>query len=134
MQNIMTDIPFRAPNGAANAYGAVIRHTESARDIEYRVFERITAALEDALPAETHFTQRIIAVHDNRALWQTLAHDLAGDDNGLPDQLRANLIGLAIWVTRESDRVISQSASLRDLININHTIMTGLRPAAREAN
>ncbi len=134
MQNTMTELSFALSNGAANAYGAIIRQTESARDIEYRVFERVTAALEAALPAETHFTRRIVAVHDNRALWQTLACDLADDDNGLPPELRANLIGLAIWVTRESDRVIIQSASLRDLIDINHTIMQGLRPASRDAN
>ena len=122
------------PNGASSAYGAVIRHTESAREIEYRVFEQVTSSLESAEKPETHFMQKIRATHDNRALWQTLACDLAGSDNGLPVGLRANLIGLALWVTKETDRVISQSASLRDLIEINHKIMQGLRPVPRDAN
>jgi flagellar protein FlaF len=134
MQNSTSDSVFSAPNGARNAYGSIIRHTESARDIEYRVFEQVTAALEAALPENTHFTQKIRAVHDNRALWQTLACDLAGEDNGLPAALRANLISLAIWVTRESDRVLIQGATLHDLISINYKIMQGLRPAARDAN
>jgi flagellar protein FlaF len=134
MQNTRTDSHFGASNGAANAYGAIIRYTESARDIEYRVFERVTAALEAALPPDTHFTQKIRAVHDNRALWQTLACDLASDDNDLPLLLRANLISLAIWTTRESDRVIVQGASLSGLIDINHKIMQGLRPAPQDAH
>ena len=122
------------PNGASAAYGAIIRHTESAREIEYRVFEWVTSALEAALVPGAHFTQKIRATHDNRALWQTLACDLAEDDNGLPEALRANLISLAIWVTRETDRVILQGVPLDDLIDINHKIMQGLRPAARDAS
>jgi flagellar protein FlaF len=134
MQNSTSEPVLARPHGASTAYGAIIRHTESAREIEYRVFEQVTSALEATLAPDTHFTQKIRATHDNRALWQILASDLAGDDNGLPDALRANLIGLAIWVTRETDRVITRGASPRDLIDINYKIMQGLRPAAREAN
>ena len=43
--------------------------------------------------------------------------------------LRARLISLAIWVTGESDRAMS-GASLQPMIDINHMIMRGLRPAS----
>jgi flagellar protein FlaF len=133
MQNLTDDQPIFRPNGAASAYGAVIRTTESGRDIEYRVFERVTAALQSAQCPEAHFTQKIKAAHDNRQLWQTLACDLADKDNALPPDLRARLIGLSIWVTRETDRALRSDGSLQDLIDINRTIMPGLQPAIRGA-
>lgn len=125
--------PLAAAGGAASAYGAVIRHTEDPRDIEYRVFEQITSALEAAALVEAHFTARIQAVHRNRELWQTLASDLADAQNALPDETRAGLLSLAIWVTRETDRVMHHGASLDDLIDINRSIMQGLRPGPQES-
>jgi flagellar protein FlaF len=125
--------PLAASNGAVSAYGSVIRHTEDPRDIEFRVFEQITSALEAAAPAEAHFTARIQAVHRNRELWQTLAGDLADAENALPDETRAGLLSLAIWVTRETDRVMHHGAPLDDLIEINRSIMQGLRPGPRES-
>jgi flagellar protein FlaF len=121
------------PNGAAAAYGSVIRTTENPRDIEYRVFEKVTSALELALVPGAHFTQRIQAVHDNRALWQALACDLADDNNAFPQDLRARLVSLAIWVTRESSLVNDDDAPLRAMIDVNRCIMQGLRPVARDA-
>jgi flagellar protein FlaF len=134
MQNSTSEPVITPPNSASSAYGAIIRHTESPREIEYRVFEQVTSALEVAERPGAHFMQRIRATHDNRGLWQTLACDLAGEDNGFPAPLKANLISLAVWVTRETDRVMTEGGSLLDLIDINRTIMQGLRPAARGDN
>ena len=134
MQNSPSEPRLARPNGATTAYGAIIGNTESQREIEYRVFEQVTSALEAAEAPDAHFMQRIHATHNNRALWQTLACDLAGDDNGLPTLLRANLISLALWVTRETDRVMREGGSLLDMIDINHKIMQGLRPTARGDN
>jgi len=134
----MLDMQFQPqlvrPTNAAAAYGNIIRETESSRDIEYRVFERVTAALEAADEPAAHFTQKIKAAHDNRLLWQTLAADLADDGNALPATLRAHLIGLAIWVGREAERVPGSAAALRNMATINHTIMQGLRPSGRTSD
>jgi flagellar protein FlaF len=121
------------PNGAASAYGSVIRSTEAPRDIELRVFEKVTAALESASAPNAHFTQKIQAAHDNRVLWQTLAADLAGEDNALPVDLRARLLSLAIWVAREAERVIHEGAGMQDMIEINRSIMLGLRTSSQGA-
>jgi len=133
MLNATEEALLAAPHGAAAAYGTVIRTTETPRDIEFRVFEKVTSALDLALVTDTHFTQRIQAVHDNRALWQTLACDLADDNNAFPADLRARLLSLAIWVTRESSRALDDEASLRAMIDVNRSIMQGLRPAVRDA-
>ena len=134
----MLDMQFqpqlRRPTNVAAAYGNVIRETESSREIEYRVFERVTAALEAAGEPDAHFTQKIKAAHDNRLLWQTLAADLVDDGNALPATLRAHLIGLAIWVGREAEREPASAAALRNMADINHTIMQGLRPSGRPSD
>ncbi len=89
------------PVGPALAYGKIIRNTESARGIEYRVFEDVTAALADAGLPGVAFTDRIAAVHRNRELWLALTSDVANEDNALPDSLRASIISIGIFVFRE---------------------------------
>src|ERR1700722_2595599 len=84
------------PAGAGSIYGKIIRDTERPRDIELRIFEQITTALEAADQPGTHFTVRIAAMHRNRELWQTLTSDLLDEENKLPKSLRASLISLGI--------------------------------------
>ena len=132
MQHSSADT-FLAPlNPAGAAYKAIIRRTDSPRDIEHRVFAQITAELQEAAAPDTHFTKRIKAAHRNRELWQTLACDLVDDDNALPDELRAKLISLAIWVTGETTRVVRDGAPLQALIDINSSIMQGLQGATKK--
>jgi flagellar protein FlaF len=114
------------PGGAGSTYRRIMRETESSRGIELRVFEQITAALEDAEHPGTHFTLRIAAMHRNRELWTTLACDLANDDNELPVSLRARLISLGIWVIGETQRLMRNAASLADLIEVNRSVIRGL--------
>jgi len=121
------------PNTAGSAYNAVIRKTETPRDIEYRVFSQITAALQEAQNPGAHFTTRIRATHRNRELWHALAIDLAGEDNQLPRHVRAQLLSLAIWVSRETKMAQRAGASLQDLIDVNISIMQGLRPQPQSA-
>jgi flagellar protein FlaF len=131
MQYPPTEFAFAPPNGAARAYGAVIRRTESPRAIEHRLFALITAELQAAAAPDAHFTARITAAHRNRELWQTLALDLAEPGNALPDDLRARLISLAIWVGRETQLVIRHGATMQNLIDVNRSIMQGLRPVGQ---
>ena len=129
MQHPSTEASFAPMSGAAAAYGAVIRYTESTRDIEYRVFETVTAALEAAREPGGSFVQKIKALNDNRNLWQALAYDVADGGNPLPDDLRARLISLAIWVSRETDHAMRPGAQSYDptgMIDVNRSIMRGL--------
>ncbi|HUB46834.1 MAG TPA: flagellar biosynthesis regulator FlaF [Acetobacteraceae bacterium] len=132
--NFQVSPPLSSSNGAAAAYGSVIRQTEDPRDIEYRVFEQITSAMQAVASPGTNFATKIRAVHRNRELWQTLAADLAASENALPEELRAGLLNLAIWVTRETDRVMHNGVPLHDLIEINYSIMRGLRPPPAEVS
>jgi flagellar protein FlaF len=122
------------PAGAGSIYGKIIRDTERPRDIELRIFEQITTALEAADQPGTHFTVRIAAMHRNRELWLTLTSDLMDEGNQLPKSLRASLISLGIWVTNETNRAMQNSASLDALIEVNRSIIRGLATASAGAS
>ena len=79
----------------------------------------------------TEIRDSIKAIDWNRRLWITLQSDLAGEDNGFPDELRAQLISLAIWVDKHSRKAMRGEARLAPLISVNRSIMEGLVNAAR---
>ncbi|CAH2605613.1 conserved protein of unknown function (plasmid) [Rhodovastum atsumiense] len=117
-----------AAPSAASVYGNIIRHTESAREIECRVFAQATAALEAASHPAAGLTDRVRALHANRELWTALACDLVDETNALPEQLRANLLSLAIWVNGETTRALREGTPLHDLVETNRAVMLGLCP------
>ncbi len=106
------------------AYQTALEITEEPRDTEYRLFASITRSLMDA---ENHGRAAYIgAVHWNRRLWLTLQSDLMGEDNRLPEALKAQLISLSIWVDKHSSKVLRGDAELGPLIAVNRSIMEGL--------
>ena len=60
-----------------------------------------------------------------------LAADLADPGNGLPDALKAQLLSLARFSLRHSDRVLAGNATSAVLIDVNISIMKGLRGEVR---
>ena len=110
------------------AYQKVQQTTESPRDSEYRLFGKVTSALIEAQGAERLDSKLIEALDWNRRMWSTLAGDCAIDGNGLPEQLRAQIISISIWVSRYSSDIMKGAGETADLIDINKTIMEGLKP------
>ena len=98
----------------------------SPRDAEYDIFSRVTRMLRQA-PRKADNTDTIQAVHKNSELWTILASDLADPGNGLPDQVKAGLISLAGFAIRHGQAVMAGSAQTDPLIDINMTVMRGLR-------
>lgn len=114
------------------AYQKVQSTTETPRDTEHRVFARVTGMLMDARSSGERGIKLIDAIDKNRRFWSMLAADCASDANGLPEQTRAQIISLSIWVSKYSGMVTRDKQSLDPLIDINKTIMEGLalRPVA----
>ncbi|MDO9525518.1 MAG: flagellar biosynthesis regulator FlaF, partial [Gemmobacter sp.] len=56
-----------------------------------------------------------------------LAADVAETDNGLPGPLRAQLFYLYEFASEHSRKVLSGSASVEVLVDINTAVMRGLR-------
>jgi len=119
---------------ARSAYASAAAPIRSDRDSEYAVFARVTHALKSLDETDkTAFPELAGAVSDNQRLWSTLSEDLMQDGNGLPDALRAQLIGLAEFVRRHGMLVLAGKASIVPLIDINTSIMRGLRGNAEAA-
>ncbi|MGR3452368.1 flagellar biosynthesis regulator FlaF [Pseudooceanicola sp.] len=122
------------------AYKRTIRESESPRQIEARVFARITGDLtrhaSDYTAAPTNEARaRVLAgglraaLMENQKLWIALRDDLASDGNGLPPQLRAQLLSIALWVERQTLQVVGGKPGLQPLIEVNQSILAGLSRA-----
>ncbi len=98
------------------------------RATEYQAFARITSRMKAANEGRGRRVKAIAqTVYENRQLWKILTVDLADDKNGLPDQLRAQLLSLAEFTNQHSSKVLSGEAKMDVLIEINTAVMRGLR-------
>lgn len=62
-----------------------------------------------------------------RRLWTVFIEDLAHSENALPDQLRADIISIGLWVVKEADRLReARSNDVMQLIEINRLIRDAL--------
>ncbi|CAM3319926.1 flagellar biosynthesis regulator FlaF [Paracoccus nototheniae] len=100
------------------------------RDAEYDIFSRVTRMLRQS-PGKADNQETIQAVFKNSQLWTLLATDLAEPANGLPDATKAGLISLAGFAIRHGQAVMAGQATTEALIDINMTIMRGLRGEVR---
>ncbi|HTQ12572.1 MAG TPA: flagellar biosynthesis regulator FlaF [Rhizomicrobium sp.] len=112
------------------AYQNTQKITESPRDNEYRLFGQVTGALIEAQREGARGGPLAEAVDWNRRLWRTLAADCMDDRNQLPQDVRAKIVSLSLWVSKYSKQVTRQGAPMEPLIAINRTIMQGLAGAA----
>jgi len=114
---------------AITTYGLNTRTLKTPRDIEYEVIARITGRLQAQLPHEKGRTSAdlIAALNDNRRLWTAFATDLADSGNGFPPDLRGRLFYLAEFTLRHTVLVLSGAAVADPLVDINTSVMRGLR-------
>ena len=110
------------------AYAKVKPTKEGYRDLEYKVLGTVTGALIKANKQGTELSDKFNAVLWNEKVWNAFRCDLSSPDNQLPDELKASLISLAIWVSKETNRVMDHLADLDGLISINRQVMAGLAP------
>jgi flagellar protein FlaF len=114
---------------SVQAYQQAAARAESPRDIEYRLFGQVTRALMTASEAQAaDIGARMDALDWNRRLWSVLAADCASAGNQLPEQLRANIISLSMWVNRHTSAIMRNEAEFAPLIDVNRMIMQGLEP------
>ena len=110
------------------AYAKVHPTKEGYRDLEYKVLGTVTGALIKASQPGTELSDKFNAVLWNEKVWHAFRCDLSSSENQLPDELKASLISLAIWVSKETNRVMDHLADLDGLISINRQVMAGLAP------
>lgn len=122
-----------------DAYNRTIKSTASPRDVEYRLLGQVTAALmkakgqmEEAKNKPTTMAEVMDALNWNNQVWDTFVEDVGTEGNMLPRELRAAIVSLGIWVSRETGLVTAGEGDIEALISVNKAIMRGLNPARAE--
>ncbi|WP_380874050.1 flagellar biosynthesis regulatory protein FlaF [Sphingomonas sp. DBB INV C78] len=109
-----------------NAYRRAQSIVETPRATEHRLMSQITGELIEARDAGLYGAALMPALHRNREVWGTFATLCGAPGNRLPDELRATIISLALWVERYSSAVATGRDSIDDLIQVNRAIIDGL--------
>ncbi|MFM7344996.1 MAG: flagellar biosynthesis regulator FlaF [Tagaea sp.] len=115
------------------AYGRVQNATENPRSMEYRLLGQVTAALTKARDGNPGTAEFVDAMLWNKKVWDAFIVDLSSEGNRLPKELRAQIIGIGLWVGRETIQVLDGTGDIDALINVNKTIMEGLAPQTGQA-
>ena len=110
------------------AYGRAQNIVENPRSTEYRLLEQVCGALTRARDSKRGTSEFIDALLWNKKVWDAFIIDLSSDGNRLPIELRAQIIGIGLWVGRETIQVLDGTGDIDALLNVNKTIMEGLAP------
>lgn len=109
-----------------SAYQRARQVLETPRSTEHRLLGEITAGLMHARDAGLSGAALMDVLHRNREVWQAFAADCGLPGNGLPAQLRASIVSIALWVDRHISLVMAGREELEPLIEINRLVMQGL--------
>ena len=118
------------------AYKQVMKATAEPRQIEYRLFQNATSKLRDYRGKRGFWevtAELKEALWENQRLWNALRTDLVQPENGLPRELRAQLLSLAAFIDNHTAKVLKGDETVDAIVEINEAIMQGLAPAARES-
>jgi len=110
------------------AYGRAQNIAENPRSTEYRLLAQVCVALTRARDSKRGTAEFVDALLWNKKVWDAFIIDLSSDGNRLPIELRAQIIGIGLWVGRETIQVLDGSGDIDSLITVNKTIMEGLAP------
>lgn len=112
---------------ALEAYRNTQKTAETPRAEEYRRLAELSVALTRA-EKSGDVNARARALLDNQRFWAGLRLSMMSAVNSLPAELRAQFVGLAGWVERETVLASLGHSKLDNLIAVNRQIMEGLKP------
>jgi flagellar protein FlaF len=99
-----------------------------SKDRERQVLDRSIALLASASRQAGYSREAIEAVYYTRRLWIRFIEDLRAPDNQLNEELRANLISIAIWILNETEKIRKrESSNFQGIIDITTIIRDGLK-------
>ena len=107
-----------------DAYRRRKEAAETPRELERRALTTVIGKL--AQGKQQGGTALIEACYLNNKLWTALLVDLSLPENALPDDLKARLISIGIWVQRYTPRAMGGAAPVDPLIAVNRSIAEGL--------
>ena len=109
-------------------YAEVVEDSpQEMRSRERDALGRAVELLEVAAKAGVQTRQGNEALTYLRRLWTIFLDDLGSKGNDLPEEVRAQLISIGIWMMKEIERLrTGATTSFKDLIEINIIIRDGL--------
>ena len=110
------------------AYAQTQKSSMSSREIEAMAFTKAALKLEDAKKSLDDYDAYASALKFNQLLWTIIQADIVDQENQLPDQLKANILSLSIFVDRQTIKALADTSEkhLDVLININKNLAEGL--------
>lgn len=124
-----------------DAYKKTITQTATSRDTEYRLLAQVTSELIKAVENKkgaandpTKMAQVATALNWNKQVWDVFVEDCGTAGNQLPRDLRAAIVSLGIWVTKETAIALEGEGDLDSLVAVNRDIMKGLKPSRSTEN
>ena len=119
---------MNALDQAQMAYSSPAAPVKTARSTEHEALVSVTRAIKQAQSGPgKNFKSLATALYKNRQLWTIFAASVADPENKLPETLRANLFYLAEFTNHHTSLVLAGKADAEPLIEINTSVMTGLR-------
>jgi len=111
-----------------SVYKSAQTNKDDPRDVEYRLLAQVTSALIKARENPQDVKERVQAAKWNRDVWAAFRQDLMSDNNQLPQDLRASLVSISLWVDKETLAIMDGRGDIDAAIEINRNIMAGLKP------
>ncbi len=101
----------------------------SARETEAQAFMKAAELMENAKRAPEDDEKFNEALRFNHLLWTIIQADLTEPANELPNQLKANIMSLSLFVDKQVSTALAEGnrAILDGLIEINRNLAVGLR-------
>ena len=100
---------------------------QTIRDNERQAFERSIELLEKAQLRGRGSVESVRALLFATQLWGVLMEDLAHPENALPDDLKASIISIGMWMLRRAEDIRQGRAEdFRSMIEVSRSISRGL--------
>ncbi|MBI1619729.1 flagellar biosynthesis regulator FlaF [Aquamicrobium zhengzhouense] len=99
-----------------------------AKDRERQILTRSIDMLIAAKEKGPLSIEAVQAIHFLNRVWTTFIEDLGSEENGLPQELRANLISIGLWLLREAEEIRQgRSSNFEGLIEVSQIIRDGIQ-------
>lgn len=119
------------------AYQQQQKRNLTPREVEAMAFTKAALLLEEAKGKSKNVDEYAKALRFNHLLWTIIQADLTDPANQLPDEIKANVMSLSIFVDKQTTKALrsSEPRELDILITINRNLAAGLRtiPATAQA-
>jgi flagellar biosynthesis activator protein FlaF len=97
------------------------------RENERLAIEQSITLLKSAEGAGPHSREAVDALIFLNRLWSFFLEDLAKPENALPEDVRAKLISIGIWMLKEAESISrGKSRNFSALIDVSNVIAEGL--------